>query len=110
MIYCFDIDGTICNDTKGSYPEATPRPEVISKLNELYDAGHTIILHTARGATTGIDWRKLTEEQMKTWNVKYHRLVMGRPGADVYIDDKCLHVIDFVERYVIPTIGLNTKK
>ena len=97
MIYCFDIDGTICNNTKGDYPKAAPRPEVISKLNELYKSGHTIILHTARGATTGIDWSKLTEDQLKAWNVKYHRLVMGRPGADIYIDDKCLHVSEFVK-------------
>ena len=97
MIYCFDIDGTLCNDTQGNYPEATPRPEVISKLNEFYDAGHTIILHTARGFTTGIDWLKLTEEQLKVWNVKYHRLIMGRPGADVYVDDKCIHVADFIQ-------------
>ena len=98
MIYCFDIDGTLCNDSQGNYPEATPRPEVISKLNKLYDAGHTIILHTARGATTGADWQELTERQLKAWNVKYHRLIMGRPGADVYIDDKCIHVSEWLQR------------
>ncbi len=97
MIYCFDIDGTLCSDTQGNYPEATPCLEVISKLNKLYDAGHTIILHTARGFTTGIDWRTLTEHQLKAWNVKYHRLVMGRPGADVYVDDKCIHVSEWIQ-------------
>jgi len=97
MIYCFDIDGTLCNDTQGNYPEATPHLEVISKLNKLYDTGHTIVLHTARGSTTGIDWLKLTEDQLKAWNVKYHRLVMGRPGADVYVDDKCIHVSEWIQ-------------
>ncbi|MBI4284065.1 MAG: HAD hydrolase family protein [Chloroflexi bacterium] len=96
MIYCFDIDGTLCNDSGGNYPEATPRPEVIAKLNKLYAAGHTIIIHTARGATSGIDWLKLTEEQLKTWQVHYHRLVMGRPGADVYIDDKTIPVSEWL--------------
>lgn len=97
MIYCFDIDGTICNDTGGDYPEAEPRLDVIAKLNKLYDAGHTIILHTARGATTGIDWLKFTKDQLKSWNVRYHRLVMGRPGADVYVDDKCVHVSEWMQ-------------
>ena len=97
MIYCFDIDGTICNDTKGKYPEATPRLEVISKLNKLYDAGHTIVVHTARGSTTGIDWLELTEKQLKTWNVKYHRLIMGKPAADVYIDDKCINTSEWIQ-------------
>lgn len=102
MIYCFDIDGTLCSDTRGDYSKATPRLEVISKLNDLYDAGNTIILHTARGATTDIDWRKLTEAQLKAWNVKYHRLVMDKLGADVYIDDKSIHVSDFVRGMMVP--------
>ena len=102
MIYGFDIDGTICNNTEGNYPEAIPRPEVISKLNELYDAGHTIVMHTARGGTTGIDWAELTEQQLKTWNVKYHQLVLGKITADAYIDDKCIHVSDFIEGMKIP--------
>ena len=45
MIYCFDIDGTLCSDTHGNYPEAAPCLEVISKLNKLYDAGHMMYLH-----------------------------------------------------------------
>ncbi len=97
MIYCFDIDGTLCNDTRGNYPEAAPCLEVISKLNKLYDAGHSIILYTARGGTTGIDWLKLTEHQLKEWKVKYHRLVMGKPAADVYIDDKCIPTSEWMQ-------------
>lgn len=103
MIYCFDLDGTLCSDTGGDYANATPRPEVISKLNELYDAGHTIIVYTARGSTTGLDWRELTEAQLKSWNVKHHRLIMGKPGGDVFIDDKCIHVSDFIHGMTTPT-------
>lgn len=98
MIYCFDIDGTLCNDTHGDYLWATPNLEVISKLNKLFDDGHTIIFHTARGATAGIDWFELTKKQLKSWNVKYHRLVMSRPGADVYIDDKTIDVKEFLKK------------
>ncbi len=98
MIYCFDIDGTICNDTKGKYPQATPHLEVILKLNELYDAGNTIIVYTARGTTSGIDWHDLTEKQLKDWNIKYHKLIMGKPGADVYIDDKCIPTSEWLKR------------
>ena len=95
MIYCFDIDGVLCSDTRGEYPKAVSDKVVISKLNSLYDAGNTIILYTARGSTTGIDWRELTEKQLKGWGVKYHNLIMGRPGADVYIDDKCIKVSEW---------------
>ena len=98
MIYCFDIDGTICTNTNGDYPNAIPYPNIIKKVNELYDQGNEIILNTARGATTGIDWRKETEVQMKAWGVKYHKLIIGKPGADIYIDDKAVNIKDWVQQ------------
>ena len=98
MIYCFDIDGTLCTNTEGSYEEALPYPEVIARVNSLFDAGHRIILYTARGSTTGIDWRVLTEDQLMSWGVKYHELLLGKPTADVYIDDKGVGVDDWRKR------------
>ena len=88
MIYCFDIDGTLCTNSDGEYREAEPYPDVIGRVNALYDVGHLIILYTARGSTTGIDWRRLTEGQLRSWGVKYHKLFFGKPTADVYVDDK----------------------
>jgi hypothetical protein len=91
MIYCFDIDGTLCSNTNGDYGQAKPFHERIVKVKSLYKAGHTIKLFTARGSTTGTDWRKLTERQMLEWNVTYHELIMGKPEADVYVDDKAFN-------------------
>ena len=90
MIYCFDIDGTLCSNTEGAYESAQPYARIIARANALYDAGHKIILQTARGSTTGIDWRELTENQLREWGVKYHELLFGKPTADVYIDDKAI--------------------
>ena len=90
-VYCFDIDGTLCTNTEGAYETAEPFTDVIVEVNRLYDAGHTLLLMTARGWTTGIDWRELTEKQMQQWGVKYHRLIMGKPTADIYIDDKAIN-------------------
>ena len=71
-IYCFDIDGTIFS-TKGSdYPNSLPIQHRIDKVNELYKQGHEITLFTARGTTTGIDWRELTESQL---NMKIEALL-----------------------------------
>lgn len=95
MIYCFDLDGTICSDTKGDYPSALPDGEMIRKVNKLYELGHTVKIFTARGGTTGKDWRELTEQQLARWHVKYHELVMGKPAADYYIDDKAVPVLTF---------------
>ena len=31
---------------------------------------------------------KLTINQLKKWNIKFHILIMGKPSFDIYIDDK----------------------
>jgi hypothetical protein len=89
-----DIDGIICNNTYGKYKEAEPIFENIKKINKKYDEGNEIILWTARGATTGIDWKKLTKDQMKKWNVKYHSLCFKKPEYDIIIDDKAVTIYD----------------
>ena len=91
LTYCFDIDGTLCSNTNGDYPSAEPFPDRIEHMNALYDAGHEITLFTARGTTTGIDWRELTENQLRDWGAKYHRLILGKPHADLFVDDKAVH-------------------
>lgn len=91
MIYCFDIDGTLCTNTNGEYERVEPYPEVIALVNALYDLGHRIVLYTARGSTTGIDWRELTENQLHSWGVKYNELFLGKPHADLFIDDKAIN-------------------
>ena len=89
--YCFDIDGTLCNNTEGKYAEAKPFVDRIAVVNRLFDDGNQVLLLTARGATTGIDWRKLTEKQMLQWGVRYHKLYLTKPNAHIYIDDKAFN-------------------
>jgi len=93
--YCFDIDGTICTDTDGDYASAKPFKSRIDHVNALYAAGKVISFFTARGSTTGIDWRALTEEQLAEWSVSYHTLIMGKPYADLFIDDKAIRADDY---------------
>ena len=99
MRYCFDLDGTICNtplrpsDLKPGYLEATPFPFMVEQVNRLYDEGNYIIIMTARGRGSGIDWTELTKEQLETWGVKYHEIepMFHKPHADIFIDDKGIH-------------------
>ncbi|MDB4337450.1 hypothetical protein OAA09_00370 [bacterium] len=90
MIYCFDIDGTICSLTDGNYSDAKPFKERIKLVNRLHKSGNKIVYFTARGSTTGIDWRALTESQLQEWGAKYHELHLGKPHYDVYVGDKAL--------------------
>jgi len=37
----------------------------------------------------------LTEKQLKDWGCKYHELILGKPHADFFIDDKGIQCDDF---------------
>ena len=78
----------LCTNTDGKYGNAEPIWQNIEKVNALYEQGHEIILWTARGTQTGIDWLGLTAAQLKLWGVKYQHLEMGKPHYDMLIDDK----------------------
>lgn len=92
MVVYVDIDGVLCTLTDGRYEEAQPLPVNIAKVNSLYDKGHHIVLWTARGAETGIDWTDLTTRQMRQWGVRYHNLRLDKPFYDRLIDDKSVSV------------------
>ena len=55
---------------------------MIALLNMLYDRGDYIVIITARGTGSGIDWTEVTEKQLKDWGVKYHELHFGRIITD----------------------------
>ena len=89
MVIYVDIDETICKTPDDrDYRKSKPIKKRIERINSLYDNGDIIIYWTARGTKSGIDWRKLTEEQFKEWGVKYHELHLGKPSYDLFIDDK----------------------
>jgi len=103
MTYVIDIDGTICTQSNPDYENASPMQENIDKINSLYDIGHTIVYHTARGMgrtnnnpseATSLLY-DMTRKQLNGWGVKYHRLFLGKPAGDVYVDDKAIRADDF---------------
>jgi hypothetical protein len=93
--YCFDLDGTLCLTVGSDYEGSQPQLDRISVVNALYNAGHRIVIHTARGGTSGRDWSVLTAHQLSIWGVLHHVLVLGKPAADYYIDDKAIKDFDF---------------
>ena len=96
MIIYVDIDETICETPPDrNYKLSNPIKENIKKINDLYDEGHTIIYWTARGTGSGIDWREVTEDQFKTWGVKYHRLRFNKPIYDLFICDKAVNTSEY---------------
>ena len=98
-----DIDETICFNTgedsrkNKDYSLARPYLKRIEQVNSLYHSGHHIVYWTARGATTGIDWRDLTETQLEQWGCLYHELRLDKPAYDIFVDDKNINSEDFFE-------------
>ena len=73
-------------------------------IDRLYMEGHHITLFTARGMGSekeNIDkieqeLRPPLEQWLSEHNVPYHRLIMGKPQVDYYIDDKNLSIERFI--------------
>lgn len=104
--FVFDIDGVIAKLTKdNNYPLAEPNQPMIDLINQLYDMGHYIVLFTARGYVTGIDWRDVTEKQMERWGLKYHELHFGKPNGDYYVDDRMISMDRLMELYGLSIFG-----
>jgi len=106
MTYIFDIDGTL-NDPNTEYlgdnqpykyRDVIPDENMIKMVNHLYEQGNEIILMTGRGSTSKIDWREFTENQLKEWGVKYHKLEMvDKPPRYTYVDDMAVSPREFWE-------------
>ena len=83
MIFCFDIDNTICKTKGKNYRNAKPKKDIIKIINKLYDRGHTIKIFTARFMGRNNDniklahqeGYKITLKQLKKWGLKFHKLL-----------------------------------
>ena len=105
--YCIDIDGTICTPTVGrDYHKAQPWKDRIKVINKLYDEGNYVIYFTARamGRFAGDPdaaskatalMKDITKDQLDIWGCKYHELILGKPHADYFIDDKGVNSDEF---------------
>ncbi|MEO5340522.1 MAG: hypothetical protein H7837_08405 [Magnetococcus sp. MYC-9] len=100
MRICLDLDGVICAVKREgqSYAEVLPLPGAVEKITALHDAGHTIIIHTARHMKTceGNSGKviarlgKITLDWLERHAIPYDELHFGKPWADIYVDDNAL--------------------
>lgn len=115
--YAVDFDGTLCEE---AYPEiGAPKWKVINKINKLKEEGNEIVLWTCRG---GDDLRRALE-----WCAHYglHFDAVNEPSphqlsfwkgdrsakifANTYIDDRAVHVDDFVKEEPVKSETLTKK-
>lgn len=102
MIFCFDLDNTICFTKDKDYANSKPDPDMVKIINSLYDESHVIKIYTSRGMGRFLGdvkkvyeaYFKLTKDQLDSWKIKYHELLLGKPSYDFFIDDKNLSIED----------------
>ena len=84
--YVFDIDDTVLFSTleNGTYTVQSSNEALVKKMRVLKKQGDIIILHTAR------HWNyfSITKTQLEIYDIPYDTVIMGKPVADKYVDDK----------------------
>lgn len=98
MRLCIDIDGTLCElkQSHQTYADVLPLPGAVEKLKALRQAGHYIILATARhmktcDANVGMviaRQGKVLLQWLEDYDIEFDEIWFGKPNADIYIDDR----------------------
>jgi capsule biosynthesis phosphatase len=97
MRISIDLDGVICQLKKEgeTYENLLPVNGAPQSLKALKDAGHYIIINTARHMKTcqgnlGLVTARIslvTLNWLEKYEIPYDEIYFGKPHADVYIDD-----------------------
>lgn len=97
--WVFDLDNTLVTYPTNIFDYNTVKPieDMINFVNYLYDNENYIIIHTARNMKTknkkyiNIETKKIIIDTLKKFNIKYHELILEKPYADFYVDDKSIN-------------------
>ena len=100
-----DIDGTLIEQVK--FEDLNPNvvnvlPGVKEKMDEWYDAGHYIVLTTARPE----ELREETITQMSVAGIRYHQLVLGIGRQERYLINNSEKLTPEISR----AIGISVKR
>lgn len=93
-----DIDNTLTNETCWTVEDclkATPKQDVIDKVNELYGS-NCIIIYTARVE----ELRTATEYWLKAHKVHYNALRMDKLSCDVLLDDRTVNSLEELNKWL----------
>ena len=85
-----DMDETLCvTPDDRDYTKAVPIQSMIDYVNHIRDkTGCQMVIWTARGAETGINWFDVTKQQLDKWKVDYDEISLEKPAFAMLIDDK----------------------
>jgi len=104
---CIDLDGVISQlkQANETYGDVKPVDGASEKIKALKEAGHYIIILTARHMKTcegnvGLVQKRVAAITLK-WleenDIPYDEIHFGKPWADIYIDDNAYRFINWNE-------------
>ncbi len=94
MTIFVDLDGVICTEERTfERPLAKPMPGARESLQALADQGHTIIIYTGRSWSE----QRVCQHWLDEHQIPHHGLHMGKPIADVWIDDRAVRFTDWAQ-------------
>ena len=97
MVIMIDIDGTVCEELSPfDRPLAKPIRGAVTAVNKLVKDGHTIVFWSGRG------WEqyRVTEKWLRDHKFKYAQLLMGKPIANLIIDDRACRFEGWDKNYL----------
>jgi capsule biosynthesis phosphatase len=101
-----DLDGTITSGESGSYSEAVPQADVVTKMREYKAMGFDIVISTARNMRTyegnvgkiNVHTLPVIIEWLKKHDIPYDEIIVGKPWCGYegfYVDDKSVRPSEF---------------
>ena len=100
-----DIDGTLIRQVRFEDLDENKvdvLPGVKQKMDNWYEAGHHIVITTARPE----DLRTITKNQLKIAGIRYHQLVMGIGRKERYLINNSEKLTPEISR----AIGISVKR
>ena len=95
MVICIDLDGVIAMGESNwpNYESCKLVGGVLDAMQALHAAGYRITIYTSR------NWEDVdvTYDWLVSNNIPFDNLVMGKPQADLYIDDKGIRITNWRE-------------
>ena len=101
-----DLDGTITSGESGSYSEAVPQADVVTKMRDYKAMGFDIVISTARNMRTyegnvgkiNVHTLPVIIDWLKKHDIPYDEIIVGKPWCGYegfYVDDKSVRPSEF---------------
>lgn len=92
-----DLDGTLCTEElPENRAQAKVLPGAVEAVNTFVADGHIVVIWTGRGWSEYV----MTKKWLKENGFKYHELLMGKPIANLIIDDRSRNFEGWDQDYI----------